>query len=64
MLRSVDDYADEVRASAQMDFFRWKNPLLPKYHYYNADSGDSFEAQIAYLKNYLTVRLDALDAFF
>ena len=66
VLRSIDEYAEEVSASARTDHFRWPEPPLSDAVavYYNTASGDSFEGQVAFLKAYLTVRLDALDAFF
>ena len=66
VLRSIDEYAEELSASARMDFFRWPEPPLSDAvaAHFNTASGDSFEEQVAYLKDYLTIRLDALDAFF
>lgn len=67
ILRSVDEYAAEVAVSAQADFFRWRDPPLSRYlyeNYYDTGTGDSFEEQVAYLKAYLALRLEALDAFF
>jgi hypothetical protein len=64
ILRSIDEYAAEVRVSAETDFFRWPFPFSPELKRYNLDSGNSFDGQIAFLKDYLSVRLGALDAFF
>ena len=64
VLRSIDEYAEQVRVSAETDFFRWPFPFSPELKRYNLDSGDSFDKQIAFLKEYLSLRLDALDAFF
>ena len=64
VLRPIDEYAAQVRVSAETDFFRWPFPFSPELKRYNLDSGDSFDKQIAFLKEYLCVRLDALDAFF
>ena len=64
VLRSVDEYASEVRESAQADFFRWKNPMVPNDKFYNASIGSTFEEQIDYLKYYLAAHQEALDAFF
>lgn len=64
VLRSIDEYAAQVRVSAETDFFRWPFPFSPELKRYNLDSGDSFDKQIAFLKEYLSLRLDALDAFF
>lgn len=64
ILRSIDEYAAEVRVSAETDFFRWPFPFSPELERYNVETGDSFDGQIAFLKDYLSVRLGALDAFF
>ena len=64
ILRSVDEYAERVKVSAQMDFFRWENPLQPFYRYYNSATGDTFEKQIRFIKEYLALREYALDSFF
>lgn len=63
-VRSIDEYAAEVRVSANADLLRWPNSLRNTYSNFNTKSGKDFSAQIAYLKNYLTQRLTALDAFF
>lgn len=63
-LRSIDEYAEQVRVSAEADFFRWGFPLLSNTERYNTRTGSSFEKQITYLQDYLSVRLDALDEFF
>ena len=64
ILRSIDEYAAEVRVSAETDFFRWPFPFSPELKRFNMETGDSFDGQIAFLKDYLSVRLGALDAFF
>ncbi|MBO6040820.1 MAG: CotH kinase family protein [Oscillospiraceae bacterium] len=64
ILRSIDEYAAEVRISAETDFFRWPFPFSPELKRYNLESGSSFDGQIAFLKDYLSVRLGALDAYF
>ena len=46
------------------EFFRWPFPISQDMVRFNTATGDSFEKQIAYLKEYLSARLEALDAFF
>ena len=55
---------ENYKALAETDFFRWPFPFSPELKRYNLDSGDSFDKQIAFLKEYLSLRLGALDAFF
>lgn len=64
-LRSVDEYAQEVRQSVQTDYFRWKDPLL-KSQRKNANNaiGHTFDDQTAFLKDYLRMRQEALDGCF
>ena len=60
VLRSVDEYAEEVRVSAQADRFRWKDPISYPSKQYNHSTGDTFEEQVAFLKGYLEKRGEAL----
>ena len=65
ILRSVDEYAQEVRRSAQTDFFRWKEPLLKSQREKaNNTIGNTFDGQITFLKDYLRKRQEALDGCF
>lgn len=65
ILRSVDEYAQEVRQSVQTDYFRWKEPLLESQRQKaNNTIGDTFDDQIAFLKDYLAKRREAMDGFF
>ena len=57
-LRSIDEYAAQIRASADMNFVRW--PI----HYSGenvAETGRSFSANIDYLKSYIERRMAFLD---
>ncbi len=65
ILRSVDEYAQAVRQSVQMDYFRWKEPLLDSQrHKANNTIGNTFDDQITFLKDYLRKRLEAMDNYF
>lgn len=63
-LRSIDQYAKEVAASAQADLIRWPGSLRNTYSNFNPGTGDTFSDQINYLKRYLVLRKTALDRFF
>lgn len=57
-LCSIDEYADEIRKSAEMNFVRW--PI----HYTDdnvAETGRNFEANIDYLKTWIKSRRKMLD---
>ena len=58
MLRSIAEYADEIRASANMNFVRW--PV----HYSGenvAETGRSFSANVEYLSSFIQRRAAFLD---
>lgn len=59
-IRSIDEYAEEIKKSVRMDRIRW-----PRKSKRSADSaawtGGSFEENIKYLKDYLQKRRDFLD---
>ena len=57
-LLSIDEYAERIQDSAKMNFVRW--PLSKKVTTV-ADTGNTFEKNIDYLKNFLTVREAFLD---
>lgn len=63
-LLSIDQYAFQVRASANADLLRWPNSVRNAYPNFNAKTGNDFSAQVEYLKRYLTQRLPALDKAF
>ena len=55
---SIDEYADEIRASAAMDFLRWprsKNPSTV------AQTGATLDENLTFLKNFISQRRDWLD---
>lgn len=57
-LRSIDEYASEIKESANMNFVRW--PI----HYTDenvARTGRSFEANIDYLKDFIRKRFSFLE---
>ncbi|MBR1585882.1 MAG: CotH kinase family protein, partial [Clostridia bacterium] len=64
VLKSIDQYAAEVKRSATMDLIRWPNSLRNTYNYINRNTGSNFEEQVKYLKNYLQKRKAALDKAF
>lgn len=60
-LRSVDDYAAEIEASAAMNFRR---NLISNIKGYNANSGTSHDASVDYIKYFLRMRSGALDELY
>ena len=56
-LRSVDEYAALIKASADMDFTRWPRPANPSSV---AKTGNTFEKNITYLKNFIAERYEFL----
>ena len=60
-LRSVDEYVDEVRLSAEADLVLYPSSLRTKIANLNPDTGKNFEANIKYLKRYIKDRKAALD---
>ena len=57
-LRSIDSWADEIRASARMNFARWSTGLIIDLY---KPSGVTFDDAVAYLKNFILLRKEALD---
>lgn len=57
-LLSIDEYAERIQDSAAMNFVRWP---ISKKATTAANTGDTFEKNIDYLKNFLTVRETFLD---
>jgi len=56
---SIDEYAAELTASAAMNFSRWQLFNTPKRA---VKTGKDYPENIAYLKNFLSARMDFLDA--
>ena len=57
-LRSVDAYAAAIEASAAMNFSRWPEAGVSGYY---KGSGTTHEASVAYVKEFLTRRLAAME---
>lgn len=57
-LRSIDEYAKDIQKSAEMNFARWP---IPKSSSTAAQTGNTFEANITYLKNFIRERQSFLD---
>ena len=55
---SIDEYVEKIQKSAEMNFIRW--PIM-KNASTVAQTGNTFEKNIAYLKDFLTERKDFLD---
>lgn len=64
VLRSVDEYVQEVETSAKADLIRWPIRLRNTYTNFNTNSGRNYEAQISFLKKYIQQRKKALDKAF
>ncbi|NLD83922.1 MAG: hypothetical protein GX637_07120 [Clostridiales bacterium] len=64
ILKSIDEYAREVRVSGNLDLLRWPSSLRNTYAYINTKTGNDFDEQVNFLKNYLTKRQPALDKAF
>ncbi len=60
-LRSIDEYAQEVAASAAMDNVVWPMAQLMQDNF-NMNTGSTPAAQIAYLKKYVSSRLEFLNS--
>ena len=58
ILYSIDDYAERIKNSAEMNFARW--PIM-KNASTVAKTGDTFEKNIVFLKNFITEREDFLN---
>ena len=58
-LRSLDEYAEAIEASAAMNFARWPEKSISGY---DKGSGDTHEASVAFLKDFITRRLNAMSA--
>ena len=57
-VRSLDEYAELIGASCAMDYVRWPRPKNPSSV---AKTGQTFEANIEYLKTWIRGRRDWLD---
>ena len=65
ILKSIDEYAAEVRSSQLCDAVRWPYEYIWKlYPQLNKATGKTFDAQIEYLRNYIDQRIPALDRHF
>lgn len=65
ILRSLDDYAAEVRASQLCDAVRWPYEYVrKKFQHHNRKTGATFDQQIEYLRGYITQRRPALNKHF
>ena len=56
-LKSVDEYTELIRASAEMDYLRWPY----KHNTGDANTGKTFDANITYLKKFISERRDWLE---
>ena len=57
-LVSIDEYAEKIKDSAEMNFTRW--PIM-KNSSTVAKTGNTFEKNISYLKDFLSERKAFLD---
>lgn len=60
-LRSIDEYMDEIRASAAMDNTRWNKTIWNQQSGGNPRAGNNLNECAEYLKNFIRVRMAALD---
>ena len=58
-LRPFDRYAEEIDASAQMNFTRWPESLVSGYY---RKSGTTHQQSADYLKSFFTRRVEYLDS--
>lgn len=56
-MKSIDAYRAEIAASAGMNELRWKGN---KIRGVAEESGSNFEESVAYLKDWIATRTDAL----
>ena len=59
VLLSIDEYADKVRAAAEMDIIRWES--LNSIDLASKKTGKTFTSNITYLKSFVQKRRDWLD---
>lgn len=65
ILKPLDDYAAEVRASQLCDAVRWPYDYVrKKFQHHNRKTGATFDQQIEYLRGYITQRRPALNKHF
>lgn len=58
-LRSLDEYADAIAASAAMNFSLWPEGTISGYY---KDSGSTHDASVTYLKDFIARRVAAMSA--
>ena len=64
ILRSLDEYAEEIGDSAQMDWTRWPLKVRHAYPNFNETTGKTFQDNIEYLRKFIFQRKAVLDAAF
>lgn len=60
-LRSLDEYADQVRESYEMNLIRWPRPATPTTAT-TANTGRTLEANMKYLKQFISDRYNYLNS--
>ena len=64
-IKSIDEYAAEVRTSQMCDAIRWPYDYIWKlYPQINKATGNTFDEQVKYLRNYIKQRIPALNRHF
>ena len=64
-LKTIDEYAAEVRTSQRCDAVRWPYDYIWKqYPQLNKATGNTFDGQVEYLRDYITQRIPALNRHF
>jgi len=61
ILRSIDEYADEIAASAEMDNIRWPIAML-RHDSFNPSTGSTPAKNVEYVKKYVQRRLEFLNS--
>ena len=61
ILRSIDEYAEEVRQSEIMDHARWSKATWNKESGGNPQSGKNLDECVAFLKGFILTRVKTLD---
>ena len=61
VLRSVDEYTEEVRCSAEMDHVRWKYNYWRKRTGANTHIGSNPDACAAFLKEFIEGHMKTMD---
>ena len=60
-LRSIDEYTEEIRASADMDHIRWERRTWNKISSGNLNAGETPDECAEFLKQFIRKRMKAMD---